>query len=179
MCIEVKAATGFSDGSAALYSIGEDDEVEVLSEWKETRFKQRYVGLGLLGSSKYVPLNTRIEEYLNTSRSVLSCTANGALRRTRAAEGQVEADIAALPARLCDWKLASNGDAFTYGGDEVEVSLWDTEKAFAAPPVVVSEPAPPAGKKRKRNDVLLPGEIWRAKNVSLRSLSRGHPLTHC
>ena len=178
MCIEVKAATGFSDGSAALYSIGEDDEIEVLSEWKETRFKQRYVGLGLLGSSKYVPLNTRIEEYLNTSRSVLSCTANGALRRTRAAEGQVEADIAALPARLCDWKLASNGDAFTYGGDEVEVSLWDTEKAFAAPPVVVSEPAPPAGKKRKRNDVLLPGEIWRAKNVSLNSLSRRHLLTH-
>ena len=134
---------------------------------------------GCLGPQSTFHSHTNIEEYLTLTRSVLSCTANGALRRTRAAEGQVEADIAALPARLCDWKLASNGDAFTYGGDEVEVSLWDTEKAFAAPPVVVSEPAPPAGKKRKRNDVLLPGEIWRAKNVSLRSLSRGHPLTHC
>ena len=120
-----------------------------------------------------------IEEYLTLTRSVLSCTANGALRRTCAAEGQVEADIAALPARLCDWKLASDGDAFAYGGDEVEVSLWDTERAFAAPPIVVSEPAPPAGKKRKRNDVLLPGEIWRAKNVSLKSVSFCHPLTHC
>ncbi|KAL1749953.1 hypothetical protein FB107DRAFT_294816 [Schizophyllum commune] len=102
-------------------------------------------------------------------RSVLSCTANGALRRTRAAEGQVEADIAALPARLCDWKLASEGDAFAYGGDEVE-------KAFAAPPIVVSEPAPPAGKKRKRNDVLLPGEIWRAKNVANDNLGLRQPV---
>ncbi|KAL1692306.1 hypothetical protein GGG16DRAFT_51728 [Schizophyllum commune] len=114
--------------------------------------------------------------YLTLTRSVLSCTANGALRRARAAEGQVEADIAALPARLCDWKLASNGDAFAYGGDEVEVSLWDTEKAFAAPPVVVSEPAPSAGKKRKRNDVLLPGEIWRAKNVANDNLGLRQPV---
>ncbi|KAL1675678.1 hypothetical protein EV122DRAFT_217944 [Schizophyllum commune] len=114
--------------------------------------------------------------YLTLTRSVLSCTADGALRRARAAEGQVEADIAALPARLCDWKLASNGDAFAYGGDEVEVSLWDTEKAFAAPPVVVSEPAPSAGKKRKRNDVLLPGEIWRAKNVANDNLGLRQPV---
>uniref|UniRef100_D8PSH8 Ribosome biogenesis protein NSA1 n=1 Tax=Schizophyllum commune (strain H4-8 / FGSC 9210) TaxID=578458 RepID=D8PSH8_SCHCM len=111
-----------------------------------------------------------------SARSVLSCTANGALRRTRAAEGQVEADIAALPTRLCDWKLAPNGDAFAYGGDEVEVSVWDTEKAFTAPPVVVSKPAPPAGKKRKRNDVLLPGEIWRAKNVANDNLGLRQPV---
>ncbi|KAL1746364.1 hypothetical protein HDZ31DRAFT_34290 [Schizophyllum fasciatum] len=109
--------------------------------------------------------------------SVLTCTANGALRRTRPSEGQVDADIAALPARLCDWKLSSDGRAFAYGGDEVELSVWDTERAFASRPTDASEPAPPpAGKKRKRNDVLLPGELWRAKNVANDNLGLRQPV---
>jgi ribosome biogenesis protein NSA1 len=69
--------------------------------------------------------------------------------------------------RLNDWKLNASAQAFAYGGDEVELSLWDTEQAFAQPKSMPT-PAPAsdkAAKKRKRNDELLPGEVWRAKNV--------------
>ncbi|TRM57579.1 hypothetical protein BD626DRAFT_514348 [Schizophyllum amplum] len=150
-------AAGYSNGSAAMYSLDGDDTIDVLSEWKEPRFKQQYVGLGILP----------------TSRSVISCTANGALRRTNASAGQ-EADVATLPARLCDWKLSSGGDAFAYGGEEVELSVWNLEQAFASRPPESATPS--AAKKRKRNDVLLPGELWRAKNVANDKLGLRQPV---
>ncbi|TRM55849.1 hypothetical protein BD626DRAFT_415277 [Schizophyllum amplum] len=105
--------------------------------------------------------------------SVISCTANGALRRTNASAGQ-EADVATLPARLCDWKLSSGGDAFAYGGEEVELSVWNLEQAFASRPPESATPS--AAKKRKRNDVLLPGELWRAKNVANDKLGLRQPV---
>lgn len=70
----------------------------------------------------------------------------------------------ALPSRLTDWRLAENGETFAYAGDEVDLSVWDTNLAFSSP-----QTHPPASsgptKKRKRNEDLLPGEIWRARNV--------------
>ena len=67
--------------------------------------------------------------------------------------------------RLSEWRLSNDGCSFAYGGEEVETSVWDTEKAFAP-----KEPSPESHaveiKKRKRGDQLLPGEVWRAKNVS-------------
>ena len=65
--------------------------------------------------------------------------------------------------RLCEWRAAPDGKTFSYGGDEVELSVWDLEAAFAP-----KQPAPsPEGttKKRKRGNDLLPGELWRAKNA--------------
>ncbi|KAH8980937.1 hypothetical protein EDB86DRAFT_2978133 [Lactarius hatsudake] len=75
--------------------------------------------------------------------------------------------------RLCEWRLAPDGKAFSYGGDEVELSIWDLEAAFAP-----KQPAPqPEGtKKRKRGNDLLPGELWRAKNVANDSLSLRQPV---
>lgn len=73
--------------------------------------------------------------------------------------------LAALPSRLCDWRLSSNCQTFAYGGDEVEVSLWDTERAFAPPSESSAKGAPANSKKRKQSDTLFPGEVWRAKNV--------------
>lgn len=66
----------------------------------------------------------------------------------------------ALPMRLCDWRLSPNADGFAYGGEEVDLSVWDAERAFATSVQGAQE------KKRKRGDTLLPGELWRAKNVS-------------
>jgi ribosome biogenesis protein NSA1 len=70
--------------------------------------------------------------------------------------------------RLCEWRLAPDNTTFSYGGDEVELSVWDLEAAFApkqqAPP---SKPESPSSKKRKRAAELLPGELWRAKNVCI------------
>jgi len=97
--------------------------------------------------------------------AVLSCTSNGALRRaTFAAESSMPVEEAkgALPTRLKDWRLAPDSQTFSYGGEEVELSVWNTEQAFSPP--AVEETAVP-GKKRKRSEALLPGELWRAKNV--------------
>lgn len=69
-----------------------------------------------------------------------------------------------LPARLSCWRLASDDKSFAYGGEEVEVSLWDTERAFSHP----VKPTPGLPQKRKRGGDMLPAETWRAKNVSSR-----------
>jgi ribosome biogenesis protein NSA1 len=70
--------------------------------------------------------------------------------------------FASLPARLCDWRISSTKETFSCGGDEVELSVWNTEQAFAPQVEQITEAQM---KKKKRNDGLFPGEIWRAKNV--------------
>ncbi len=79
-------------------------------------------------------------------------------------ELEAEARTALLPTRLHSWKLAADQETFAYGGDEVDLSLWNTEQAFQQP--AMSSTADVMSKKRKRNTDLFPGEIWRAKNVS-------------
>lgn len=74
--------------------------------------------------------------------------------------------------RLTEWRLAGNEETFAYAGDEVEPSVWDTERAFSEGVRKPSGGPDEAGaqpKKRKRSEQLLPGEIWRAKNVSVPS----------
>ena len=75
--------------------------------------------------------------------------------------------LAALPSRLTDWRSGHNQETFAYGGDEVELSVWNTERAFdPSPPSENTPTATNNTKKRKRaNDTLFPGEVWRAKNV--------------
>jgi ribosome biogenesis protein NSA1 len=54
---------------------------------------------------------------------------------------------------------------FSYGGDDVDISVWNTELAFSSNSVTTKSTDTPTSKKRKRGDTLFPGEIWRAKNV--------------
>jgi ribosome biogenesis protein NSA1 len=68
--------------------------------------------------------------------------------------------VASLPMRLCSWRLSSSQQSFAYGGEEVELSVWDTEKAFSQLQTDDSNL-----QKRKRDTGLLPAEVWRAKNV--------------
>jgi hypothetical protein len=114
-----------------------------------------------------------------SSRGVYSCTLNGALRLTPLGS-DVDAEpsrTAVLPMRLCSWRLAPDGTTFSYGGDEVELSVWDVEAAFAPKlqplPVTTSTESPQQPentRKRKRStEPLLPGELWRAKNVCFSS----------
>ena len=85
--------------------------------------------------------------------------------------------LAALPSRICDWRLSHDRQTFAYGGDEVEVSLWNTERAFTSPSESVVTGAPAnGGKKRKQGDALFPGEIWRAKNVQNDYLGLRQPV---
>lgn len=97
-------------------------------------------------------------------RGICSCTSNGALRLTK--EDELQHSLAVLPMRLCCWRLSSDNKSFAYGGEEVEVSLWDIERAFSQPVQNVTGPT----QKRKRGGDLVPGETWRAKNVSFRDL---------
>ena len=69
--------------------------------------------------------------------------------------------------RLAEFRLSHDSKTFAYAGDEVELSIWDVERAFDAPSNTSSDPPDESinAKKRKRTEPLLPGEIWRAKNV--------------
>lgn len=85
--------------------------------------------------------------------------------------------LAAIPSRLCDWRLSHDRQTFAYGGDEVEVSLWDTERAFCSPSESAAAGTPAnGGKKRKQSDALFPGEVWRAKNVQNDFLGLRQPV---
>lgn len=95
---------------------------------------------------------------------IYTCTSNGALRLAKPRDDdQVASDLATLPMRLSEWRLSGSEENFAHVGDEVELSVWNTELAFSAKSGDKIVENPP--KKRKRNDELLPGEIWRAKNV--------------
>ena len=84
--------------------------------------------------------------------------------------------------RLCEWRLAPDNNTFSYGGDEVELSVWDLETAFAPKQQVQSPPSPQlessSSKKRKRGSELLPGELWRAKNVCVHRLVSNSTSRH-
>ncbi|OJT15748.1 WD repeat-containing protein 74 [Trametes pubescens] len=151
-----------ADGSASLYEVTDETKLSVVHEWSEPRLKdgQRFVGLA------------------NTESGVYSCTSNGALRLTKPGENSAEpsSSLAVLPTRLFEWRLSSDNKTFAYGGDEVELSLWDTEKAFSQPQEAAPQNASADTKKRKRSDQLLPGELWRAKNVPNDHLSLRQPV---
>jgi ribosome biogenesis protein NSA1 len=72
--------------------------------------------------------------------------------------------------RLCDFHIGPGQTSFAYGGDEVDLSLWDAERAFSSPSSAhtsIAQGSSQPEKKRKKpssND-LLAGEVWRAKNV--------------
>ncbi|KAI0748016.1 hypothetical protein C8Q80DRAFT_709953 [Daedaleopsis nitida] len=108
--------------------------------------------------------------------SIFSCTSNGALRLTQLSPESTEpmSSLASLPMRLCEWRLAQSGQNFAYGGDEVELSIWDTENAFSHKSEV--PPSSAESNKRKRGDQLLPGEVWRAKNIPNDHLSLRQPV---
>lgn len=105
-------------------------------------------------------------------RIVYSCASNGALRRTSTSDNPTH-ELGALPSRLTDWRLSPTHDTFAYGGDEVEVSMWDTTRAFESRPDAA---ASPNSKKRKRTENLFSGEIWRAKNIPHDHLGLRQPV---
>lgn len=93
------------------------------------------------------------------------CTSNGALGRKTLNDPKIEK--ASLPMRLCSWKLSPTSETFAYGGNEVDLSVWDIERAFQSPSTSNDQASSSAAtpKKRKRGGDLLPAEVWRAKNV--------------
>ncbi|KAJ7156025.1 WD40-repeat-containing domain protein [Mycena crocata] len=148
-------AAAYADGSIAAFSLKEN-QLQSLHRWKETRYRpdQGFIGLQA------------------TQKGVYSCTSNGALRLLPLNSDEKKPILGSLPARLCDWRLASDQTTFAYGGDEVELSVWDTEQALASDRATSLDAS---GTKRKR-DALFPGEIWRAKNVQNDGLDLRQPV---
>ncbi|KIJ44106.1 hypothetical protein M422DRAFT_228749 [Sphaerobolus stellatus SS14] len=149
-----------ADGSASIFECPtEDDSSKLVQEWKESRFssENKYVGLA------FTPNN-----------DVISCTDGGHLRLIYREEGgETKAPLTtAIPKRLCEWVLSDDGASFAYGGDEVEVSVWDTSRAFDSSRNVLP---PQTGGKRKNMD-LIEGEVWRARNVANDFLNLRQPV---
>ncbi|CAA7271744.1 unnamed protein product [Cyclocybe aegerita] len=149
---ETTLAAAFSDGSCSLSTLNDDDTLTQNLKWTEPRITQnQFIGLSLNQSAAF------------------ACTSNGMLRRVpftvennfeEASDQLPQSDISTLPSRLFDWQMPEDCNNFAYGGDEVDLSLWDTELAFTS-----ASKNSATSRKRKRNDDLFPGEAWRARNV--------------
>ncbi|KAF9510398.1 hypothetical protein BS47DRAFT_1300268 [Hydnum rufescens UP504] len=153
-----------ADGSASVHTIEDSNSMKLLYEWKEPRMRAgtSYIGLGL--SETY------------------TCTNAGHFRLTTLPLSATDSATskASLPMRLCDFQLSPSYDSFAYGGDEVDLSVWDAERAFLAEPAVATPSNDTEGsvKKRKKpsSNVLFPGELWRAKNLPNDNLSLRQPV---
>ncbi|KEP54412.1 hypothetical protein V565_018140 [Rhizoctonia solani 123E] len=108
----------------------------------------------------------------------LTCTNNGRLRLshsfTKPTDSGTPIDlVASLPMRLNDIRLSSSYSSLAYGGEEVDLSVWDIERTFSDKPQSTDE----AGKKRKKGkNELMYAEVWRAKQLPNDSLSLRQPV---
>ncbi|THU90702.1 hypothetical protein K435DRAFT_968533 [Dendrothele bispora CBS 962.96] len=154
-------AATYSDGLTNVFSVEDDDSVQQTQNWTETRLKngQCFVGLAI------------------SNNNVFSCTSNGALRRTRigeTSETTEASDTVSVPTRLLDWKLSPTCKTFAYGGDEVDLSIWNVERSLQSPPDKQLEPT--SNKRKRSKDTLFPTEEWRAKNVHNDNLGLRKPI---
>ncbi|KIY44802.1 hypothetical protein FISHEDRAFT_50697 [Fistulina hepatica ATCC 64428] len=159
-------AAGRADGSISVHELTDEDALSTTSEWAEPRWKK--------GKSRYVGASI-------FNRFVFSCTCTGALRKHSLASENSVSSTANLPMRLADWHLSSDAQTFAYGGDEVDLSVWDTERAFNCPeksaaPADATAPSGTGVKRKRAADTLFPAEIWRAKNVPNDSLGLRQPI---
>jgi len=111
---------------------------------------------------------------LTLNSTTFTCTSGGTLRRTSLIRDEVDnsknfrvdaQNHVDLPSRLCDWRLSEDGLNFAYGGDEVDVSLWNTDRAFQTANSAELNASQSTLKRRRKNQDLYPGEVWRARNV--------------
>ncbi|KAL5529045.1 hypothetical protein ACEPAG_5019 [Sanghuangporus baumii] len=162
-----KLAAAKSNGALSVFSVNSDDrKLEILKEWKETRYKadHKFVGLDL------------------SSKGLFWCTSNGALGRSvlelDAEEVSSSFRKTTLPMRLRSWSLSPDASSFAYGGNEVDLSVWDTERTFQE--TLGSQETrlenSNTTKKRKRGGDLFPAEIWRAKNLPNDALGLRQPI---
>ncbi|KAJ7582777.1 WD40-repeat-containing domain protein [Mycena floridula] len=152
-------AAAYSDGTCSTFNIDSED-VKPIQTWTENRLQptQTFVGLNVS----------------EASQATYSCTSNGTIRLTKHANGPSGSEtlLSNVPTRLRCWSLSPEGATFAYGGDEVDLSVWDTEKGFATSS---HKEASSSGMKRKR-DELFPAEVWRAKNVPNDHLGLRQPV---
>lgn len=117
---------------------------------------------------------------------VIQCTQKGHIRLTSVLSADPSNDAGDncktdthtcnVPMGIRHFKATHSGAQFAYAGKEVNLSLWNTELAFASGKQSAKEHIVKASKKRGRES-LFPGEIWRAKNVGALRTARSNVLT--
>jgi len=161
-------AVSRADGTSSLYSLeaGGQNMTSVL-EWSEARYKpekgHQHVGLSIRDTGIY------------------SCTSSGHVRRTALPDSATEGAKVSVPTRLTSFEVSPSGSSFAYGGDEVDLSIWDSVQAFSSPSekskTSSSEDASQGTKRKTKTKTdLFPGEIWRAKNLPNDSLNLRQPI---
>ncbi|KAG8931224.1 hypothetical protein FRC02_003039 [Tulasnella sp. 418] len=78
--------------------------------------------------------------------------------------------------RLTDMRVAYEDSHYAYGGNEVELSVWDLEKTFSQTPSVSNNNSSGTKRKKSKSGDLFPAEIWRAKNLANDFLSLRQPV---
>lgn len=153
-----------ADGSTSVHTTENlrSGELVTVSQWRESikRFKtdgsnaDNWVGLNIhpLG---IVQSNQRGQARLTALEKDTS---------------EVSAFHCNVPVNLRHFAATSTGRHFAYAGTEVNLSVWDSERAFRA-----SESS--NGEKRRRAEKdLFPAELWRAKNVANDNLDLRQPV---
>ena len=172
--LQEQITAAFSDGNCCLSQLTENDSLTVLTTWKEDHIKgSKFIGMA--NRDRQFSLCYFIIRWPLHDSTTFTCTSGGILQKSSliSSEGdnsksfQIEQSHLDLPSRLYDWRLSEDGLNFAYGGDEVEVSLWNTDRAFQTSNCADQSVSQSNLKRRKKNHDLYPGEIWRARNVSI------------
>ncbi|KAG9099781.1 hypothetical protein FRC06_004851 [Ceratobasidium sp. 370] len=154
-------AAAQADGQVTTYSYSEgSNDLQPHSRWKEMRMAapDKYVGLDAISNKGW-----------------LTCTQHGRLRLSYVFGESSESEdaMASLPMRLNDLRLSPSSTLLAYGGNEVDLSVWDIERTFSEKPATTDT----TGKKRKKGKGdLMYAEIWRAKQLPNDSLSLRQPV---
>ncbi|KAF5365735.1 hypothetical protein D9758_003290 [Tetrapyrgos nigripes] len=137
-------AAAYSDALVNIFSLQNNDSLQRISGWTESRLKndQRFVGLALSNDEP---------DPSEPSKS------------------------ASVPTRLLDWKLSPTCQTFAYGGDEVDLSIWNVERSFNSQPEDKSSTST-SGKRKRAKDGLFSAEEWRAKNTPNDNLGLRKPI---
>lgn len=105
-------------------------------------------------------------------RVILQCSQKGHARLLALRPGdrpidsqdpsKIESHTCNVPMGIRHFKAAPSGAQFAYAGQEVNLSIWDAERAFSTTQDTESD----KGSKKRGREGLFPAEMWRAKNVS-------------
>ncbi|QRV86133.1 hypothetical protein RhiJN_14151 [Ceratobasidium sp. AG-Ba] len=157
-------AAAQADGQITAYSYTQDsNDLPVVSSWKEARLSSgdKFVGLEAMSGQGW-----------------LSCTQHGRLRLSYGLSGSSETPnaVASLPMRLNEIRISPSFTSLAYGGNEVDLSVWDIERTFSEKSTLTSS-NDTSGKKRKKGKAdLMYAEIWRAKQLPNDALSLRQPV---
>ena len=155
----------------------DDEDLKIVDQFKVKGKKKgdNWVGLEMVDRSVHRVLHTPaatdlcglLTDCISRHSGILSTTSSGLLTLNphSSTSSTTTTKSAKLPSGLkVAQSLGSSGDKIVVAGKEVDVSIYDTERVFAAG-IDGADGVSGTGGKRKKGEMEV-GEIWRAKAVS-------------